>query len=133
MWRDTARVLLDVEARRHRRNTRYRWMYGAVLAGYAAVVMALGVIVDAVLALTPIASIATSLVAAFMLWIADRRFVSPRLERWNRRQNIRLLQYELSACVITLAKIRSVQVEIDAMADYTGVPHRALLNPALLT
>jgi hypothetical protein len=133
MWRDIARVLLDVEARRHRRNGRYRWMYGAVLVGYAALVVALGVVVDAVLALTPIASIATSLAAAFILWIADRRLVSPRLERWNRRQNIRLLQYELSACAITLAKIRSVQVEIDAMADYTGVSHLPLLNPALLT
>jgi hypothetical protein len=128
--RDIAHVLLDVEARRHRPNGRYRWMYGTVLVGYAALVVALGVVVDAVLALTPIASIATSLAAAFILWIADRRLVSPRLERWNRRQYIRLLQYELSACAITLAKIKSVQVGIDAMADYTGVSHLPLLNPA---
>jgi hypothetical protein len=40
MWRDIAHVLLDVEARRHRRNARYRWMYGPVLVSYAALVVA---------------------------------------------------------------------------------------------
>jgi hypothetical protein len=132
MWRDTAHILLDVEARRHRRNARDRWLYGTILVSYAMLVVALGVIVDAALAVTPIASIAASLLAAFALWTADRSLISPRLERWNRQENVRLLQSELSACALTLANIRSVQVEIDAMADYTGVPRIALLNPALL-
>ena len=132
MWRDNAHILLVLEAQRHRSNARFRWLYGAILVGYAALVVALGVLVDAGLAVTPIASITASLAAAFIIWTADRRLVSPRLEHWSRQQNVRLLQAELSACALTLSNIRSVQVEIDAMADYTGVAHIALLNPALL-
>jgi hypothetical protein len=132
MWRNSAHVLLVLEAQRHRRTARFRWLYGAILVGYAALVVSLGVLVDAGLAVTPIASITASLAAAFILWTADRRLVSPRLERWNRCQNVRLLQSELSACAFTLGNIRSMQVEIDAMADYTGVPHVALLHPTLL-
>jgi hypothetical protein len=132
MWRDSAHILLVLEAQRHRRNARFRWLYGAILVGYAALVVALGVLVDAGLAVTPIASITASLAAASILWAADRRLVSPGLEHWSRQQNVRLLQAELSACALTLSTIRSVQVKIDAMADYTGVPHIALLNPALL-
>jgi hypothetical protein len=72
MWRNLAHMLLAVERRRHQRNARYRWIYGAVLAAYAALVVAVGVILDAVLAVTPIAGIVTSLAAAFMLAIVDR-------------------------------------------------------------
>jgi hypothetical protein len=132
MWRDSAHLLLVLEAQRHRRNALFRWLYGVILAGYAAFVVALGVLVDVGLAVTPIASIAASLAAAFILWTADRRLVSPRLEHWSRQKNVRLLQAGLSACALTLSNIRSMQVEIDAMADYTNVPHIALLNPALL-
>jgi hypothetical protein len=81
-------------------------------------VVAVGVILGAVLAVTPITGIVTSLAAAFMLAIVDRRLVAQRLERWNRRENIRLLKDELSACAITLARIRLIQIEIDAMASY---------------
>jgi hypothetical protein len=95
-------------------------------------VVALGVVLDAVLALTPIAGIVTSLVAAFILAIVDRRLIAPWLERWSRHQNVRLLKDELSACAITLAKIRLTQVEIDAMASCTGVPKAQLLSPAPL-
>jgi len=66
-------------------------------------------------------------------WVADRRFFSPRLLRWNWRRNLHLLKYDLSACAIMLAKIRLTQVEVDAMASYAGVPHVPLLSPALLT
>jgi hypothetical protein len=132
MWRDLAHLLLAVEQRRHQRNARYRWMYGAVLAGYAALVVALGVVLDAVLAVTPIAGIVTSLAVAFVLAIVDRRLIAPRLERWNRRENIRLLKDELSACATALAKIRVIQIEIDAMASYTAVPKASLLSPTLL-
>jgi hypothetical protein len=132
MWRDIAHVLLVVEQRRHQRNARYRWMYGTMLAGYAALVVALDVVLDGVLALTPVAGIVTSLATAFILAIADRRLIAPRLERWNRRENVRLMKNELSACAITLAKIRLIQIEIDAMASYSGVPKVALLSPALL-
>jgi hypothetical protein len=132
MWRDLAPLLLAVERRRHQRNARYRWIYGAVLAGYAVLVVAVGVILDAVLAVTPIAGVVTSLAAAFMLAIVDRRLAAPRLERWNRLENIQLLKDELSACAIALAKIRLIQIEIDAMASYTGVSKVPLLSPALL-
>ncbi len=132
MWRDSAHILLVLEAQRQRRNGRFRWIYGAILVGYTALVVALGVLVDAGLAVTPIASITASLAGAFILWAADRRLVAPRLAHWSRQRNVRLLQAELSACALTLSNIRSVQAEIDAMADYTGVPHIALLNPALL-
>jgi hypothetical protein len=72
MRRDLAHMLLAVERRRHQRNAWYRWIYGAVLAGYAVLVVAVGVSLDAVLAVTPIAGIVTSLAAAFMLAIVDR-------------------------------------------------------------
>jgi hypothetical protein len=125
-------VLLEVERRRHRRNARYRWLYGAVLAGYAVLIVVLGVGVDAGLALTPIAGVATSLAAAFVLSVVDRQLIAPGLERWVRHQNIRLLKDDLITVANTIANIRRNQVEIDVAASDTGVHRVPLLSPTLL-
>jgi hypothetical protein len=124
--------LLALERRRHRRSGWLRRMYGVVLLGYALVFIAVGVGADALLAHTPEAGIRLSLAAAFVLFAGDKLLITPRLERWSKRKNVRLLKAEVSVCANTLAQIRLSQVDIDVMASYTGVPKQQLLNTQLL-
>lgn len=76
-------------------DARYRWIYGVTLGVYAAVVVAAGVVAGAGVALTPVAGITTSLIAAFGLAAVDRWLIAPRLERWQRHRNVRLLKADV--------------------------------------
>lgn len=124
--------LLTLERRRHRLSVWLRRMYAAGLFGYVLAFIAIGVGADALLAHTPEAGIWLSLAAAFILFAVDRLVISPRLERWSKRKNVRLLKGEVAVCANTLAQIRLSQVDIDVMASYTGVPKKQLLNTQLM-
>jgi len=119
--------------RRHeqRRFRRHLFHVGQLL-GYAILVVVVGVLAGDALNDTKFASLWAALAVAFVLWGVDRWLISPRLERWNRRQELTELKRDLTSRAESLAIIRTLQSSLDLQADDVGVPRVALLNPDLV-
>jgi hypothetical protein len=132
VWNIVVSSFRKAERKRKRRSAwRYRFYTGRLLA-YAFLVVVIGVIVDAVLGHTNVAGLWTSLATAIMLWAIDRWLVSRRIERWNRRKELKTLKYEIALCVLTLVEIRILQASIDMVARSVGASTMELLSAELM-
>jgi hypothetical protein len=66
------------------------------------------------------------------LALLDKWAIAPRLEHHLRSKTRDDLWAEVAFCARILCKLRELQVEIDAMADFIGVPKVQLPSPEWL-
>jgi hypothetical protein len=129
MWRAIARDADEARERLRRlRVRRKRWHKLRYLL-YLAVAAILGVVIGAVLALTPVAGFISFAAAALVQAALDRWMITPAIDRRTARQELADLRALAVKCKDFLLKARAAQATMYPVASAYGAKIEPVLQP----